>query len=169
MIRTIVLVAFAFIITGCTGPQARDSTLAVAHLVALKDQYASANLIYQTHIGSVAQPRRAEIERAWAVVEMLHDRVQHGDLPARIEALALYELARPAWQKLRVEAVALIASGLISDQLQQMQLVEIDRRARRLDEAVQRLAESQQTTTGNLAGIIADLAPLVALLARTAL
>lgn len=168
--RTILAVAAVVAgLVGCSLQQSRDTALAASHLVALKDQYTYALDTYTRHIAHVPQPRRTQVERAWAVVELLHDRIQTGDLPALAEALALYDVARPAWQDLRAEAVALIEAGAIADPLERMRLVEIDRRAQRLDEAVQRLAASTQTSAGSLAGIVADLAPLVALVVRSAL
>ncbi|AUN95394.1 hypothetical protein [Pseudazoarcus pumilus] len=165
--RTILILIAAILIGACT-PASRDATLAASHLVALQDQYQHAAAIYERHIDTVPEPRRAEVQRAWAVVELLHDRLQTGDLPAIAEALALYEIARPAWRELRAEAVAMIEAGQIADPLERMRLIEIDRRAQRLDEAVQRL--SVQGADGmSLAGIVADLAPLVALVARMAI
>src|SRR5690554_6121194 len=101
------------VLTACTSAS-RDATLAASHLVALQDQYQHAAAIYERHIDTVPEPRRAEVQRAWAVVELLYDRLQTGDLPAIAEALALYEIARPAWRELRAEAVALIDSGQIA-------------------------------------------------------
>ncbi len=167
---TLFAAVLAFVaMIGCTAQQSRDTALAAAHLVALQDQYAHAAEIYHRHVDDVPEPRRAEVERAWAVVELLYERLQANDIPALVEALALFELARPAWQQLHDEAAQLIASGAIADPLDQLRLVEIDRRARRLDEAVQRLVDGQQAGAGGLAALVADLAPLVALVARAAL
>ncbi len=170
MKRTTILIATlvaAALFGGCTAQQARDTALASAHLVALQDQYKHAARIYDAHINDVPEPRRSVVQRAWAVVDVMHGRLQSGNAVEIVEAVALYELARPAWQQLRDEAVALIASGKIQDPFDVARLMEIDRRAQRLDESMQRLAAGNGGTS--MASIVGDLAPLVSLVARLAL
>lgn len=165
-----VLLVIAVTLGGCTAQQGRDAALAAAHLVALNDQYDHAREIYRANIVKVPEARRAEVERAWAVVELLHARVNAGDVPALAESLALYEIARPAWAQLRAEAVALVAAGQIFDPLERARLIEIDRRARRLDEAMLRLlAEPPGRPGGGVVAVLSELAPLVALVARSVL
>lgn len=169
MKRTLILIAtlvVAALFGGCTAQQARDTALASAHLVALQDQYEHAARIYTANINDVPEPRRAAVQRAWAVVGVMNERLQSGDAVEVIEAVAFYELARPAWQQLRDEAVELIASGAIADPFDVARLMEIDRRAQRLDESMQRLSEPGGR---GVAGIASDLMPLVSLVARLAM
>ncbi|AUN95891.1 hypothetical protein [Pseudazoarcus pumilus] len=161
-----VLAWAALVVVGCTATQGRDVALAAAHLVALEGEFDHAREIYRAHIDQVPDARRAYVERAWAVVEVLHARVQSGDIPSLTEALLLYEMARPAWLQLREEAVALVDAGTLADPIERTRLLEIDRRAKRLDEVVQRLGTAPRSTGTEIVALVGDLAPLVAMLAK---
>lgn len=164
--KAVLILLLAAVLGACTAQQARDTALASAHLAALQTQYEHAERIYNDNIENVPAPRRSAIARAWAVVDVMNARLQSGDAIEVIEAVAFYELARPAWQQLRDEAVELIASGAIQDPFDVARLMEIDRRAKRLDEAMKRLNEPDGASVSS---VVSDLMPLVSLVARLAL
>jgi hypothetical protein len=159
------------VLAGCAvGAVSSPALQVAAHLAALERSHAEARAIYHAHIDDVPAARRAEIERAWALVDGLATRLAVDDvaelLAQPLAARALAGLAGAAWQVLRAEARRLIEAGAI-EPLQAARLVEMDRRVAALDVAMAQLAAEQAGGRLELLAVARDLAPLVALVART--
>lgn len=158
------------VLAGCAvGAVSSHALQVAAHLAALERSHAEARAIYHAHIDDVPAERRAEIERAWSLVDGLATRLAVDDVaellaqPAQARALA--DLAGAAWQGLRAEARRLIEVGAI-EPLAAARLAEIDRRVVALDVAMAALAAEQAGARFKLVDVARDLAPLVALVAR---
>lgn len=167
---TIGLIAAALILAGCSVTQGKDTALVAANVVALQSAYTEAEAVYDAHIDDVPADQRERVERAWRSIETLHSRIDGANPRALLndagQATELYELARDAYTELRPVVERLVAEGVIADAERVARLREIDRRAQRLDEAVERLRSSASPTQVELLRTARDVVPLVALVVR---
>lgn len=165
------IIAMAAALAACTNAQRQDTAIIAGNIAGLQAAYDDAAAVYDAHIDQVPASQRKRVASAWSTITQLHSRIADVS-PRKLLTDAelsgqVYDMAKQAYMQLRPVANELIAQGDIGPE-QAARLREIDRRAQRLDDAIERLSSSASTGQVELLRTARDLLPLVRLIVSAA-